>query len=823
MKISLKWLARHVDLDGLAPEQIHDDLTLSTAEVEGLETFGGGLDDIQVGKVVECGKHPQADKLSVTKVDVGDGELRQIVCGAPNVRTGLEVAVILPGGRLPGESKKLGKAKLRGVESIGMICSERELGLSDAHEGILELATGARPGTKLASAFDCLDHVLEIDNKSINHRPDLWGHRGIARELAAMHGRPLRPLGSDLASEASLEFVWPADGARVPVAVEDREGCSRYTGVVFENVHAGRSPDWLRLLLHACGVRAINQLVDITNFVLLDLGQPQHAFDLRQIDRERGIVVRNAREGETITTLDEIERKLETTDLLISNGDDAAALAGIMGGEGSMVRDDTTAIFLESATFHPARVRRTSTRLGLRTDSSTRFEKSLDPAMAELGAARFALVLSDLQPKSRMAGPLVDPLPFQARSPRIRLRRDRFALKLGVALDDARVASILESLGFGVRAAGRGDEAGFDVDVPTFRATKDIAIEDDLIEEVGRMVRYDNIPPRPLTGEVRVPHRETELWLARRAKHLLAFDLGAAECYDYSFAHDQVVTACRMGDLPHVRVRNPVAPETARIRRHVLPSLLGNVKQNLLPGVDEVRLFELGKGYWPEETDEDGLPHERFEIAALAARPDGASPYADLRAGIEDLLERLGLPGTIEARLDEALPDAATLLPFLHPGRTAAINRTDERGDMHVCGFVGMLHPQVAKALDLPFGGVAVATVELRALLASGAVDAHYDKISPYPEQPVDVALLVPSATRVADVRQLLIDCGKNVVRRVELFEVYTGEQVGEGRKSLNFTVTLGAMDRTLSAKDEEKYLRAVRERAREVSGELRG
>jgi phenylalanyl-tRNA synthetase beta chain len=815
MKISLKWLARHVDLDGLTPERIHDDLTLSTAEVEGLETYGDGLDDLVVGKVVECGKHPEADKLSITKVDVGDGELRQIVCGAPNVRQGLEVAVILPGGRLPGESKKLGKAKLRGVESIGMICSERELKLSDAHEGILELHTGAVPGTKLQDALDVRDHVLEIDNKSINHRPDLWGHRGIAREIAAMHGRPLKPLGADLPEELR-EVVWPTSGRAVPIAVEDVQGCPRYTGVVFEGVHAGRSPDWLRHLLHACGVRSINQLVDITNFVLLDLGQPQHAFDLRHLDEKAGILVRAANAGETLTTLDEIERRLEPSDILITSGGAPVALAGIMGGQGSMVRDDTDTVFLESATFHPSRVRRTSTRLGLRTDSSARFEKSLDPALAATGAARFASLLRALQPEARIAGPLVDPEGFAAPRPRIRLRRARLATKLGVDLEDARVRGILESLEFEVADASDG----FDVVVPSFRATKDVAIEDDLIEEVGRMVRYDNIPGRPLTGEVRVPHREPELWLARRAKTLCAFELCAHECYDYTFTHDNLLAACRVEELPHVRVKNPVAPETARIRRHVLPSLLGHVRHNLQPGVlpatdSELRLFELGKGYWPETKDADGLPAERFELALLAARADGQSPYRALRSDLERVLERLGFPVAITASIDD---ETARTLPFVHPLRTAAIHRGET-----VCGFVGMLHPQTADALELPLEGVAVATIDLRALLTTGRQDAQYDRISPYPEQPVDVALNVPAATQVAAVEALLRDCGKKLVRRIELFEVYRGEQVGSDRKSLNFTVTLGAMDRTLSAKDEESYLAAVRQRAGEVGGELRG
>ncbi|MDA0933002.1 MAG: phenylalanine--tRNA ligase subunit beta [Planctomycetota bacterium] len=796
MKISMRWLGRYVDLDDKAPQQVLLDLTMSTAEVEGIEEFGAGIDDVVVGHVLTREKHPDADKLSVTTVDVGDGEPRQIVCGAPNVAAGMKVAVVQPGGTLPG-GLKIKKSKIRGVESLGMICSERELGLSDAHEGILALPADAPVGARFVDAFPVKDHVLEIDNKSINHRPDLWGHYGIARELAAMYGRPLRPLCTPI--------DMPASGRTMAVEIHADETCPRYVGLVLEGVAAGRSPDWLRWQLFAVGQRPIDLLVDLTNFVMFDIGQPMHAFDLADLGAGP-VGVRNARAGETIRTLDGVDRKLETSDLLITSEDRPVALAGIMGGEGTMVAEGTSTLFLESANFHAATIRRTSTRLGLRTDASARFEKAQDPANAELAVHRFVGLLQELCPGARAAGPLVDPAGWSFAPRSVRLRKARLDLKLGVSLPTERVRQILESLEFGVEDV----TDGFDVSVPSFRATKDITAEDDLIEEVGRMFRYDNIGEVPLVSTVTVPPREPELWLCRQLTRLAATEIGAHEIYNYSFVPDELLKAVGAIDAPHVRVTNPVAPEITRMRRHVLPSVLAALRANLRVE-NEVRLFEDGKGYHPESRDGDGLPGEVRELAIAIARRNGPHPYDELRVGVERMLARVGRPGTLE-EINANGP------AYVHPGRTVTITR----GGRPV-GYVGHLHPVAARELDLQGATVAVATIDVRALLGTDADDGRYAPISPFPPQPVDVALLVPSDARIGTVAQFLRDVQPKVVRGVELFEVYVGEGIPEGSKSLNFTVTLGAMDRTLSAKDGEKYLSRVRERCAEVGASLRG
>lgn len=796
MKISFRWLARHVDVADKTARDVYHDLTMSTAEVEGIEAVGEGLEQIVVGHVVARDKHPDADKLSVTKVDVGGDELLTIVCGAANVDAGQKVAVARPGVTLPGETKALKKAKLRGVESFGMICSERELKLSEEHAGILVLPADAEVGKALTEVLPVQDWVLEIDNKSINHRPDLWGHRGIARELAAIWGRRLRPMSSPV--------PLPEEGPTRAVVIDDRVACPRYCGLIVRNVAVRPSPAWLASLLRAVGLRPINNVVDLTNFVMLDLGQPMHAFDVRHV-AEDGVRVRFARNGETMRTLDGIDRRLDERDLLITSGDRPIALAGVMGGETSMVADDTTTLFLESANFQPAIVRRTSGRLGVRTDSSARFEKALDPANAELGIHAYLRALADSGAPGA-PGPLVDPADWRYEPQRVTLRKPRLDKKLGVALPAADVARILTSLEFDVREY----DEHFEVGVPSFRATKDISIEDDLIEEVGRMHRYDNIAEVPLVAELTVPVREPALWLTRALVKGAAAELGCHEVYNYSFVPDAVLVACHATSHPHVVVKNPIAPQISKIRRHVLPSLLASLAAN--QGLQaEVRLVELGKGYHPETRGDENLPAEVLELGFVWSRAAGAHPYPELRSGVESLLRRAGY--SVSLRAQAAVSDRG----WIHPGRTAAITVAT-----FAVGYVGAVHPDVARKLGLP-ASTALACVDVRAVLAAGRQTKTMAPVPRFPSQPVDVALIVPVATAVADVEAFLRSMGRKLVREVILFEVYRGDRVAAGSKSLNFTVVLGADDRTLTAKDEAEFLARVREQAGAMGGELRG
>ncbi len=805
MKLSLRWLSRHVDVSHLDPKQILADLTMSTAEIEGLERFGDGLECLVVGHVRKREKHPDADKLSVCTVDLQDaGGVVQIVCGAPNVAAGQRVVVIRPGDTLPPVGNKgalkIKVGKIRGVESHGMICSEAELGLSEEADGIFVLPEKTPIGAKFVDVCPVQDWVFEIDNKSVNHRPDLWGHYGFARELAAIYGLECKPVTE------RLDF--PTEGDALPIEIDEaaKAACPRYCGLVIDGVDSGPSPNELRWLLAAVGQRAINLPVDLTNFVMLDLGQPMHAFDRRHVG-DGPVRVRFARDGEAMTTLDGQERALETTDLLICSGDTPEALAGVMGGAGTMVEEGTSTLFLESANFHATTIRRTSMRLGLRTDASARFEKAQDPANAELAVHHFVRLLQEHCPDARAAGPLVDPAGFDFEPPVVELRRARLHQKLGHELDDAQVQAIFESLQFGVDVT----ETGFTVRVPSFRATKDINAEDDLIEEVGRMFRYDNIPEKPLTGTIEPPPRNDELGLSRRLVESACFDLGCSEAYNYTFIGDAAVQACGAGGHAYLRATNPVAPEMTRIRRHVLPSLLGNLAPNLREQ-GEVRLVEHGKGYHAEMKGEDHvLAHEVREIAIVFARRDGEHPFGELREAVQAMLGRGGYPAVLE-RVWHGKDQ-----PWVHPQRAVAIDR-----DGSPVGYVAHLHPGVARALDLP-KTVAIACLDVRALIVAGRQIAQYAPVPTFPPLPVDVALLVDEGVQVKAASDFLRQVGRKLVRHVELFEAYRGEHVPAGKKSLNFTVTLGADDRTLADKDESKFLKKVREQAASIGAELRG
>lgn len=806
MFISMKWLARHVDLSGITPEQLADDLTLSTCEVEGIERFAPHMSDVVVGHVLEREPHPDADKLGVARIDVGGDEPLQIVCGAPNLAPGQRVAVATIGTVLPGDFK-IKKSKIRGVESRGMICSVRELDLGDEHDGIWVLPevdeTPLAVGQPVAAALGMEDWVIEVDNKSLTHRPDLWGHRGIARELAAIYERELKPI--------DLEMPALGGGAPVSVRVEDL-ACSRYLGLAIDGAVNGVSPDWLRELLLAVGQRPIDLLVDLSNFVMLDLGQPNHAFDRDRLASD-GIVVRKASAGERMTTLDGEERELVESDLLITSGGDPVALAGVMGGEGSKVGDDTGRLLLECATFDATTVRRTSARLAHRTDSSARFEKTLDPTLPEAAAAHFANLLRGLQPGVSFPCALADAGEWADPARSIHLRGDVVRRDLGVELDDDAIASILSRLGLTPTATS----GGFDVAIPSARALKDLTMERDLVEEVGRIHRYGSVPEAPLVGAIEPPPFDRRRQMVRAVEDRLAGAARFHQVLSYSFTPDDLLerTGCAGGDF--VRADNPVAPDMARVRREVLPSLLGLV-ESARRERDVVRLFELGKGYRPEEAGEDGMPREVHQLAMVLALPPGvagapfdAGAFFQLRAAVDDVITAAGVTAPCWASADAAHPAA-------HPVKQVSGAWSE---DLDGCGFVASLEPGVARALGLEgelTSDVAVAVLDIDALLAAPASPPAYRPLPKFPMIKVDVACVAPSEMPAAELGGMIERAGKGAVRDLQLFDVFRGEALGEGKKSLAYHVVLQSDTKTLTDKDAQKFLGRL-ERSLEQQG----
>jgi phenylalanyl-tRNA synthetase beta chain len=804
MLISLRWLGRHIDLSGLDPKQIALDLTISTAEVEGVEEFLPHAREVVVGRVLSRAQHPGADRLSLCQVDVGQAEPLPIVCGASNVAAGQTVPVALPGTTLPGIGK-LQKSKIRGEVSLGMICSETEMGLTSESAGIWVLPDSLRVGATLADALDLGDWVIDIDNKSLTHRPDLWGHRGIARELSAIYRRPLLPLDVALPSTGSAEGV--------AVRIVD-PACSRYLALPIDGASPLPSPLWLRALLVAVGQRSLGQLVDLSNFVMLDLGQPNHVFDRQRLAPD-GIAVRKARAGQAFTALD--GRKLELTDddLLIGSGGEGVALAGVIGGANTEVTGDTQTLLLEVATFDAATVRRTSVRHALRTDSSARFEKSLDPELPPLAAAHFASLLQSLQPGVRFPLQLTDVRTAPPRKVEIALDPERVRAALGAPLPDSQIRELLERLSFGVEPAARG----FKVSVPSARATKDISIEQDLVEEVGRSFGYGNIAERSLVCPVEPPPHDERRWLVRRIADRLAGAARFTETMSYSFHSDELLATVGMAELPHATIDNPQVAQESRVRRSVAPSLLQGLEANRRHR-EVVRLFEIGKGYLPERPNARHEPEERHLVAVLWAAPPPPAQagfqqnaLSQLQGVVADVLGVLERP-PIEWGAGEA-PSWA------QPGRSVAARYPSGE----VVATLASVSLDVLARLGLKGrlqSEVALGEIAIDALLAAPRQTRKYVPLPKFPGIKVDIAVAVGAAVMSAQVVTAIREAAGAVCKGIELFDVYSGDAVGAGKKSLAYHVLLQADDRTLSDTEEQKFLKRLGSKLEAIGAQLR-
>jgi phenylalanyl-tRNA synthetase beta chain len=737
MRVPLSWLREYVTLEAPTAE-LADRLSVASAEVKGIERRGvpdldGNYGHYRVGRVLEAEKHPNADRLQLCSVDVGEAEPRQIVCGAWNFGAGDTVAVALPGAVLPG-GDRLERAKLRGTVSDGMILSERELELGPDHTGILVLADG-EPGTPLVDVLPLSDEVLEVE--PTGNRPDLLAVYGLAREVAAIYGLELAPPpGTDPA---------PAGEEPVDVTIEDLDGCPRYIGRLFREVSVGPSPLWLRARLSAAGMRPISNVVDVTNYVMLALGNPLHAFDHATLAEGR-IVVRRARPGERLRTLDGVDRELDPSDLVIADAERAVALAGIMGGEETEVTEQTATVLLEAANFEPYGLLRSSERLKLRTEGSNRWEKGVDPHLASQAAGLATGLLVELADATWVGDTDVQgDLPER---PRVVVRPGLAVDVMGIEITPAEQAETLERIGF------ETDDGT--VTVPTWRA-RDVTREIDVVEEVARF-HLDEVPftlplRRHMTG------RLTRAQRLRRVVEDALVGQGFSEAYTPTFVP--------IGADPEaIALPEPVSEEQALLRRTLLPSLVEAAQHNVDAGNERIALFELARVFLPDGK----LPEERERLAGVVQGGFGRA-----KGAVETIYDA--------ARADPRFERATE--PFLHPGKAA---RTRE-------GWVGELHPTVLEGVWGAF------ELDFAALVAAATDEPQYEDVVTYPPVKQDLAFAVDENVAAGD----LIDAAKDAVpevREMEPFDVYRGEQVGPGRKSIAFRVAFQAPDRTLT--DEE-------------------
>ena len=747
MRVPLSWLRDYVPIE-MPLEQLAERLSVSAAEVKTIERRGvpdtdGNLGMFLVGRVLEAGKHPNADRLQLCQVDVGEAEPRQIVCGAWNFATGATVAVALPGAVLPG-GQTLERARLRGSVSDGMILSERELELGQDHTGILVLQDG-EPGTPLADVLPIDETVLELE--TTGNRPDLLSVYGVAREIAALFDLELAPVPGREPERAG--------DVPVDVTIEDFDRCPRYIGRLFQNVGVGPSPPWLRARLTAAGMRPISNVVDVTNYVMIALGNPLHAFDFATLAGGR-IVVRRARPGEQLRTLDGILRSFDERDLMIADGERATAIAGIMGGEETEVTQSTSEVLLEAANFEPTGLLETSDRLKLRTDGSNRWEKGVDPYLAE-PAARLATQLIVELSGARWIGH-VDVKGELPERPVVRYRPARADALIGLETAPEQQRSLLERLGFDVSDS-------WVVTVPTWRA-RDVRREVDVIEEVAR-ARLDAVPftlprRRQMFGRLTREQR-----LRRRVEDALA-GIGFSEAYTASLVASD-------DDPQALALPEPQTVEQAVLRTSLVPSLIEAARRNVDAGNERIALFEIARVYLPSG---DKLPDEHMRVAGIVA-----GGFAPAKGAVEALYAAL--------KAEPAFKRGEH--PLFHPGKAARLD----------AGWVGELHPRV---WDEPWGAF---ELELAALLAAARDPVVYEDLLSYPAVKQDLAFVVDDDVPAGSLVDAARDAAGPELREVRVFDVYRGEQIGEGKKSVALAVAFQSPDRTLSDEDAA----ALRER----------
>lgn len=789
MWLSLSWLRDFVDLGDRSAERIAEDLTLRTALIEGIERRGEIPAEIVVGKVLERRKHPDADRLSVCAVDVGQGQVLEVVCGAPNVRAGLAVAVAMVGAALSGDVK-IRRSKIRGVVSNGMLCSERELGLSDEHDGILELGDGLELGSPVRAVPGLSDVLLEIDNKSITHRPDLWGHEGFGRELAAIYDQPFRA--------APVATAPNAGTAAVRVEIEAADLCGRYCALPIRGALGGPTPLLMRRRLANCGVRSLGLAVDLSNYVMLELGQPTHPFDLREL-RGGVIRVRRASAGERFTTLDGIERQLPVGACMIADGERAVAIGGIMGGANSGIAADTADGVLESASFDAISVRRTSSALGLRTDALARFEKFLDPALAERAVRRFARIAADLRLPLECSAGFANEGTATAPGTVVHLRRDRLDLKLGIRLPEERVEGVLQRLGFRCRAAGDG----WSVDVPSFRATRDVRAEDDVIEEVGRIYGYDAIAPalpRVECGPARLEPL-SDAW--RTCVRVLTERFAFAEVLAYAHVEERVLEqASSAMAVPWIELANPQQQTARRLRRSLVPWLIEFFDRNTRAH-EEVRLFECGRIFLPAAPG-GVLPQQPWHVAAIwgeRVTRKGASGRVlrQLKGAVEALADAL------PRNLDFGAADGAgESLGHLHPTRAAVLQCGGDR-----IGSIGQVHPDVADRLGWK-GEVAVVEFDLAAAVATAAAGRAYSPPLRFPTVVFDLSFLADYSVPYRAIEGAARSAS-SLLRSVELVEEYFAPPIPPGSRSLTLRFEFADAEGTLTDERAAAELARVR------------
>ncbi len=766
MYISMNWIRDHVDLSGLDIDKLIHQFSLSTAEVEN-EIFykGSDLSGVVVAEIKSIANHPDSKKLHLLKVDIGEAELVDVVCGAPNVRLGMKTAFAKVGAQLGDIT--IAPRPLAGFLSCGMCCSEKEIGISDDNAGIMDLDPTLANGTDIKDVFEIDDVVFEVDNKSLTNRPDLWGHYGIAREFAALAGRELKPL--DVADLTAFEAL-----PKLDIAIEN-DDCLRYSGLQFDNVTTHVSPMNMRIRLYYCGMRGINFLADLTNYLMLEMGQPMHAFDSRKVESIR---IKKFDHKFQFATLDGVERPIDENTLMICNGDTPVAIAGIMGGLDSEILDDTTAMTLESACFDPVSIRKSAARMSHRTDASQRYEKTLDPEMTTQAIARFVKLLTDIDSGAKVISSLTDVYNRSYERKTLVIDKafvDRYT-GIGDAISCQHIEKTLKALGFEVTVEGET----FTVKVPSWRATKDVTIKADLIEEITRIYGYDNFAAVTCKSPLYPVRMERTKSVDENVKDMLVKRFSLHEVHSYIWQYHDEYKKLGLDIEDNVKILGAANPNIETLRTSIIPTQLCQVKGNT-GWAPEFGLFEIGRVV--KGLKEDGKANERKMLAITLYNKNGdiKSLYFKLRdilaVTVDELMQRELSFSKLEASHS-----------WQHPKNLNLISC-----DGLVLGEMGIVHPSVSKKIDKK-AAMVYAEIDMAYLSQVTGAGIHYEEASRYPGMEIDLTFV---AKMYEPIRQAIVEANSSLLRKVKVIDIYEGDET-----AITVRLSFGCMDRTLTREE---------------------
>ena len=812
MKLSLNWIKDYVDIpENIELSQIAYDLTMSTVEVEGMVELRKEFEGMIVGVVNEILPHPNADKLVICVTDVGGGEVREIVCGGINLSAGMKVAVACPGAKVrwhgAGDPVEIKLSKVRGVESFGMICASSEIGLFDLfpyteEATIVDLSGfGAAAGTELALALGLDDVILEIDNKSLTNRPDLWGHYGIAREISALFDLPLKDI---------VAFKPPA-ATGFKVEIDDTTNCPRYIGVRIDGLSTCPAPFEIQSRIWRVGMRPINAIVDITNYVMLATGQPTHAFDSDNIKGH--IIVRRAAEDEKLSLLNGKELSLTDMDLVIADGESPVALAGVMGGEKDSILPGTTKAILEIANFEALSVRRTAARHEVRTEAATRFEKSIDPERCDLALGIAMKMFLEIFPEMKVTG-FHDNFPARHKPVGIDVPLGWLEKRLGKKIPENEMTGKLTRLGFAV---------GIDGDIlriaaPTWRSTGDVSIPDDIVEEVARMHGFENFEPAPIVAEVLGAVNQPDVDIDRRIREYLAIRCGMNEVFTYPWIRDEYIDAVLKGSRGMLAISTPPSPDERYLRSSLLPNLCRATQENLRY-FNEFAIFESAQvffdgGYASEYDPRESLPNQQKHTAgAIVGSPDSLVPIFRRAKGVVESLPRYmhTEPLTLEKKEKPVWADDVLWLNIIHCGVRI--------------GDLALLSKKASLGCGIKNSAVILFEMDITSLRPFTSRTNSFTHIPEYPMTDHDISMLFDLQVKWVDIHEAI--AGKrgpdDFIRGVSFVEEYKGPQIPEGKKSVTVRLTIGSLKKTLTSEEIEGCMNAAAKRMKKtLGGEMR-